>query len=443
MYKNLDYTGPGPGKYNISVPFGKNAIKYSMRMKLYKSASCGDFKSPGPGAYSAVTKINPNGTYIVSKNENVHENRDVTDYRLPPRGFKIIQEYREKRAAYEKLMSVVRDTLAQSIKENNLYVNAIEARVKTEESIAGKLLRKGGKYSDLLSLTDVVGVRVITCYNDEVDKIAALVGRLFEIDWENSIDKRRMHEVHSFGYNSLHYICRLPKSVCEDPAFPELNEIRFEVQMRSALQHVWAVLDHDTGYKSGFEVPKEYQRNLSRLAGMLELIDEQFCVIRTGISNYRRHVHSLVSSGRFDEVALDGDSFGNYLELHPFDPLNKRIAAINQAEIYETSLVGFLKVFRFLGFTTLGDVEKMIQDCSEDAYHLAAFQLGNTDLDIINSSLAVVNLCAVYLLKRRGGILELTRCLDELNGATEKNRRRAEKMFELAKKLAFMDSVNG
>ena len=371
------------------------------------------------------------------------ENRDVTDYRLPPRGFKIIQEYREKRAAYEKLMSVVRDTLAQSIKENNLYVNAIEARVKTEESIAGKLLRKGGKYSDLLSLTDVVGVRVITCYNDEVDKIAALVGRLFEIDWENSIDKRRMHEVHSFGYNSLHYICRLPKSVCEDPAFPELNEIRFEVQMRSALQHVWAVLDHDTGYKSGFEVPKEYQRNLSRLAGMLELIDEQFCVIRTGISNYRRHVHSLVSSGRFDEVALDGDSFGNYLELHPFDSLNKRIAAINQAEIYETSLVGFLKVFRFLGFTTLGDVEKMIQDCSDDAYHLAAFQLGNTDLDIINSSLAVVNLCAVYLLKRGGGILELTRCLDELNGATEKNRRRAEKMFELAKKLAFMDSVNG
>ena len=72
MYKNLDYTGPGPGKYNISVPFGKNAIKYSMRMKLYKSVSCGDFKSPGPGAYSAVTKINPNGTYIVSKNENVH-----------------------------------------------------------------------------------------------------------------------------------------------------------------------------------------------------------------------------------------------------------------------------------------------------------------------------------------------------------------------------------
>ena len=370
------------------------------------------------------------------------EKRDVTDYRLPPRGVKIIQELREKRAAYERLMAFVKDVLTKSIKENNLYVNAIEARVKTEESLAGKLERKGNKYSDLLSLTDIVGIRVITCYNDEVDKIAALVGRLFEIDWENSIDKRRMHEIHSFGYSSLHYICRVPKSLYEDPDYPELNKIRFEVQMRSALQHVWAVLDHDTGYKSGFEVPREYQRNLSRLAGMLELIDEQFCVIRAGLSNYRRHVQSLVSSGRFDEVALDGDSFGNYLELRPFDSLNKRIAAINQAEIYETSLFGFLKVFRSLGFTTLGDVEKMIRSCSEDAYHLAAFQLANTDLDIINSSLAVVNLCAVYLLKRGGGVLELTRCLNELNGTSDVNRERAEKMYSRAKKLAFMESQN-
>ena len=72
MYKSLDFSGPGPAKYNIRKPFGKDAIKYSMRIKLYRSASQDNFGSPGPGAYSAVTKINPNGTYIVSKNENVH-----------------------------------------------------------------------------------------------------------------------------------------------------------------------------------------------------------------------------------------------------------------------------------------------------------------------------------------------------------------------------------
>ena len=96
----------------------------------------------------------------------------------------------------------------------------------------------------------------------------------------------------------------------------------------------------------------------------------------------------------------------------------------------------------FLGFKTLGDIERMIKENSEDAYQLAAFQLANTDLDIINSSLAVVNLCAVHILKRGGGILELTRCLDELNGPSEVNRSRAEHLYGRAKKLAFMETAN-
>ena len=277
------------------------------------------------------------------------------DYGLPPKEALILEEYREQRILFEKLLRIVKRILRESIEENKIYINAIEGRVKAEDSLAGKLERKSGKYNSLSDLTDILGVRVITFYSDEVDKIAALVGRIFAIDWVNSIDKRKMHEIHSFGYNSLHYICRLPKEKYFDPEYPQLNEIRFEVQMRTALQHVWSVLDHDTGYKSGFEVPKEYLRNLNRLAGMLELVDEQFCLIRSGINDYRRQVQSLVSSGSFDEVELNGDSFSNYLELRPFDTLNKRIASINQAEIHETSLSRFLSVFVSFGFKTLGD----------------------------------------------------------------------------------------
>ena len=362
------------------------------------------------------------------------------DSGLPPREALILEEYREKHATYERLLDVVKDALAESIKSSNLYINAIEGRVKTEDSLMGKLERKAGKYRNLMDLTDILGVRVITFYSDEVDKIAALVGKVFEIDWENSIDKRKLHDIHSFGYSSLHYICRVPKSMLFDEKCPELNEIRFEVQMRSALQHVWSVLDHDTGYKSGIEVPKEYLRNLNRLAGMLELVDEQFCQIRTGINNYRRLVQTLVSSGKFDEVTLDGDSFRNYLDLRPFDGLNSRIASINQAEVHETSLFVFLKIFLFLGLKTLGDIERMIKDCSESAYQLAAFQLANTDLDIINSSLGVVNLCAVYVIKRGGGVLELSRCLDELHGTSTSNRSRAEHLYAVAKKLSLVDT---
>ncbi|WP_407456213.1 GTP pyrophosphokinase family protein [Fibrobacter sp.] len=360
------------------------------------------------------------------------------EYNLSHNEAMILEDYREQRSVFERLLGIVKNTLEESVAENKIYINAIEGRVKAEDSLVGKLERKSGKYSSLSDLTDILGVRVITFYSDEVDKIAALVSRTFEIDWENSIDKRRMHEINSFGYNSLHYICRLPKERFFDPECPQLNEIRFEVQMRTVLQHAWAVLDHDTGYKSGFEVPREYLRNLNRIAGMLELIDEQFSQIRSGINDYRRQVQSLVSSGSFDEVELNGDSFSNYLELRPFDMLNRRIASINQAEIHETSLSRFLNVFASFGFKTLGDIDRLLKRDSEDAYQLAAFQLANTDLDIINSSLGVIALCSVHVLKQGGGVLELTRFLETLNGVSTSNKHRAESLFRVSQNLAFL-----
>lgn len=351
----------------------------------------------------------------------------------------ILEEYRDSKPVFEKMLEVVRKALEESISENGIYVNAIEARVKTEKSLAGKLELKGSKYDSLSDMTDILGARVITFYTDEVDKIAAMVDRMFDIDWANSVDKRKMHDLDSFGYNSLHYICRIPKNMFFDPAMPQVNEYRFEIQMRTALQHVWAVMDHDTGYKSGVEVPREYLRNLNRLAGMLELADEQFSLIRTGINDYRRKVKGLVASGKFEEVPLDGDSFRSYLELKPFDKLVRRIAAINQAEIHESSSMPYLKVLKDIGMNTLKDVEDFINENSEDAYQFAVYQIANTDIDIISSTVGIQDLCVVYILKKGGGVELLKYMFDELGVSSEYNRQRAERIYEESRQLSFMN----
>lgn len=347
----------------------------------------------------------------------------------------ILDEYRELLPTLKELEKVIDRTLHGIVADNGIYVNAIEHRIKAEKSLAGKLELKGHKYESAADITDLIGARVITFYSDEVDKIAAIVGKTFTIDWENSIDKRKMHELDSFGYNSLHYICQVPKSMYYDAKFPRLNEIRFEIQMRTALQHVWAVMDHDTGYKSGVEIPKTYLRNLNRLAGMLELADEQFSNIRTEINDYRRQVQGLVASGHFDEVVLDGDTYKSYLKLEPFDALNKRIAAINQAEIYTSSLLPFLPALKGLGFSTLGDLDRLIKDYTETAYHFAVYELGNTDIDIISSTIGLLDLLIVYIIGHGGTADHLRQLFDGVFGKSEYNAARAEKAMENAKKL--------
>ena len=341
----------------------------------------------------------------------------------------IMDEYREALPMLESMQGQVMATLHEALDRSGLVVTAVESRIKTEESLAGKLALKGSKYAALSDITDVLGVRIVTFYTDDVDRIASMAEQLFEIDWQNSVDKRRLHQLDSFGYSSLHYICRIPG-----------YDMRFELQLRTTLQHAWAAINHDTGYKSGVEIPREYMRRMNRLAGLLEMADDEFSRIRTEITDYRRRVQALVKSGKLDDVLLDGDTFRSYLQVGPLDALNKRIAAINQAEIQDAPLIRFIKVLKALKCNTLGDVDRLIHQYEEDAYRLARHQLGNTDLDIVSSAIGLQNICIVCILSTGGGKIGLERLFDVINGYNSQNTELANLTYQQASNLPFMQN---
>lgn len=353
-----------------------------------------------------------------------------SNIKLDAHGEQLMQQFHELEPTLEMLAKDAYDQLRHALREQGIYVTAIEYRVKTESSLAGKLELKGAKYKNINDITDLVGLRVITFYTDEVDKVAVIAKSIFDVDWHESVDKRKLHELDSFGYNSLHYICRL-----------KTGGPRFELQMRTALQHVWSTIEHDTGYKGDVKIPKEYRRQFSRLAGMLELIDDEFSRLRLALSDYRRRLKSLVEDGHLGEVPLSAGSFRNYLDLHPFDRLNRRIAAVNQAEIYPVSLMPFLPVLESFGLETLDDVQHFIDENSDDAYQLAVSQLAVTDFDILSSGAALQNLCMVHVLKQGDGRDGLKAIFDTINGESDANGLLADMIWKQAATQPFLATI--
>lgn len=347
--------------------------------------------------------------------------------KLDPHGEMLLRQYRELRPTLQQLADEASRLLRHALREQGIYITAMEYRVKTEKSLRGKLELKGAKYKSIDNVTDLVGLRVITFYTDEVDKVATIAKRIFDIDWQESVDKRKLHQLDSFGYNSLHYICRL-----------KTGGPRFELQMRTALQHVWSTIEHDTGYKGDVKIPDVYLRQFNRLAGMAELMDDEFSRLRTVLNDYRRQTMALVKTGKLDDVPLSRDTFRSYLELHPFDRLNKRIAAVNQAEIWPVSVMSYLPVLESFGLETLGDVQHLIDENSDDAYQLALSQLAITDLDILSSNTALQYLCLVYVLKHDGGRDGLKALYDIINGESDANAMMGDLMFSQAETLPFM-----
>ena len=343
----------------------------------------------------------------------------------------ILGEYDSLLPDLKLLLEFVDKTVKEEIHKSGVFINSCTSRIKTRKSLAGKLELKGFKYKDIYDITDLVGMRVVTYYASDVDRVASMIERVFTVDYENSVDKRRAHNIDQFGYMSLHYICYIPESLYSDPAHPTINKIPFELQMRTALQDVWATITHDTGYKNDVEVPMEQLRRLNRLSGILELADVEFSEIKSSIEQYRRNVKQVVASGDFNEVELNIDSFNEYISINPFKSLNKRIAAINNMDIQDVSFMPYYRVFRRFNFKSLGDIDNLRKENEEDAYQFAMRLFAETDIDIVASTIGVMCLIIVHLLKVGSGVAGLLLVLNEVNGERSSNRRVAERYYKI------------
>ena len=310
----------------------------------------------------------------------------------------ILEDYRKQRENFVKLGNIAHDMLANIAKDLGLTVLAVEHRVKEEKSLAGKLERKGDGYNTLEDITDILGCRVICFLSDEIDKIGKKVEEKFVIDWENSSDKRTLLKENAFGYLSLHYICSLPFG---DKWPDEICGKKFEVQIRTILQHAWSAIHHDIGYKSDFGVPRDINRQFARLAGLLELADDEFVRARDNMIGYTEDIRKRIITDDADDVAINMISLNEYV-LHnkKMQSLIKEIADICGAEIKPIDPESYIPQLAFLGVKKLGEIEIMIKENYTLAVELAKKALSMAGLDIVSSSVALRFLCRAELINK-------------------------------------------
>jgi len=310
----------------------------------------------------------------------------------------ILTEYREQRPAFLALGDTVHELLSELVKKAGIDLLSIEHRVKAEDSLKGKLERKGDRYSSLADLTDIMGARVICFFNDDVDAVGKIVEETFVIDWENSADKRAEIKADTFGYLSLHYIC----SLAPDSGYPaEICEKKFEIQIRTVLQHAWAAINHDMGYKSEFGVPRIVVREFSRVAGLLEIADDEFVRIRQRMGEYVKDIRRKITENRAEGVLIDALSLKEYVSRNRnMREFLEQLAAICGAEIQAIDPESYLEQLRWLGKRTLGDLQQMMEDNRDLAFALAERALSATDLDILSSNVGLRYLCRAELYNK-------------------------------------------
>ena len=292
----------------------------------------------------------------------------------------------ERADSYSLYGLKVQTLLEDLIGVANVQVLSIVHRIKSKPSTLAKVRRLQIGSSDVSALHDFLGVRVITYFSDHVDLVAEIINREFEVDHSRTKDKRSSIEPDRFGYLSLHFVARPSAARLALAEWAPFADMWFELQIRSALQHAWAEIEHDLGYKAtGGSIPAQFRRRFSRVAGLLEIADQEFTSLREDLENYEIDVRASLERG--EEAQLDQASMQAFMASNELvKRLDQYIAVGHGAKLEEaTGVYARARVIEFqsLGISTTSEIAALLQEHSDSIVELAVEWLNDTsDLDL-------------------------------------------------------------
>ena len=171
-----------------------------------------------------------------------------------------------------------------SVTYNRNPIEAIKSRIKSPESIVGKMKRKGleiNMNSLMYYIEDVAGIRVICSFIDDIYEVANMLISQDDITLVSVKDYIKNPKPN--GYRSYHMIVEVPVFFAN-----RRQNMKVEVQLRTIAMDFWASLEHKMKYKKDIEGSDEIVAELKRCADNIAELDKRMQDINEGIENLQK-----------------------------------------------------------------------------------------------------------------------------------------------------------
>lgn len=356
----------------------------------------------------------------------------------------ILDAYDDNVRLYQSFLEEIEHQIKSILQASGFVVNAVTARLKSRESLSEKLKRKPEKYSKLSDITDIVGIRIITYFSEDVDRISDIVENEFDIDRVNSIDKRESMEPDRFGYCSVHYVVKMSKQRLALRECARFQDLKCEIQIRSVLQHAWAEIEHDLGYKSEITIPKDLRRDFSRIAGLLEIADKEFNYIRSSLTTYKQTVQAQIENNEILDQDLDAvilevfiKQDANVLKVNKYI---EDLTGVTFEKMSNNQAENIIQRLKWLGVVTVQQLADMCVKYADSAIRIAQEKLKDyrekEDRGTISDSIAFFYLCYALLLKEHCNEDQIRKYFEDTNiGLSSTREASARELYNLGLRL--------
>ena len=165
------------------------------------------------------------------------------------------------------------------MKYNRNFIQIKTGRLKSYDSVCKKMQKKGLDLNfnqALEKINDLIGVRAVCAYVDDIYKVADLIEKQQDIRIIKTKDYVKQPK--KSGYQSLHLILEVAI-----PFQQENQWIKLELQLRTAAMDYWANLDHQLRYKRGQKQAAVINEELQQCASVITQLDQKMLEIRKKI----------------------------------------------------------------------------------------------------------------------------------------------------------------
>lgn len=220
-------------------------------------------------------------------------------------------QFSECRDTYGRLVDEVRFGLSEEFRKSGFKPADLLGRVKELASLEDKLERKP-KYKRIADFPDLAGVRVVCLFDVELDAVAEIVRREFNvIEESNKVEELGADRM---GYIGIHLVVSLGSNYT-GPRYDSLANLKCEIQIRTVLQDAWALISHTLVYKSEEAISIYLRRDLNNVSSLMEIAQSIFNVVQQKRASYLEEIEShQATSSKFLTQAIDCDTLVAYTE---------------------------------------------------------------------------------------------------------------------------------
>lgn len=260
--------------------------------------------------------------------------------------------YDSNRQLFEQAKNACISIIGSLIRQSDIgEVTKVEGRVKDKYECIKKFHRKyQGKLeaaeqayqiSDYIS--DLVGIRIVCLYEDQIAQVSEVLQQHFKIiEVTDKISAVEGTE-DSFGYKGLHMDLALSDELVALPKYQPYAGLTFEVQIRSLIQDAWSVLDHKIKYKKS--IPNDLRRRINVLSALFELADREFKEIRNATTELLQQatVAPIGDSNGAQEEAVSGSAVPSEKVVNAFNFLRVAGHFFGDFEFEDYKVDGFVQ----------------------------------------------------------------------------------------------------